>query len=400
MYYVCIMSLKDITDRIKIGEEIYGKRLLENMLQRVLSKRAPEIAEYLLTSKQRFFNALVAAVYKGEPAWYEIDLKGNAQFSSETIPQSVRESVGLLHLTGEEKVFALDGQHRLKGIAEAVQAKPTLATEELTVIFVGHKETKAGKQRSRRLFSTLNRYAKPVTLGEIIILDEDDAMAITTRALVRDHVVLSAKDVILIAKQKTIPHSNRKSLTTVQTLYEVLRILFFPDTPAGRKEAKKAKKRRPSNQKLDEYYSTAVTFWDSVIAAIPALQALPATETNPRPAEAYRHARGGHLLFRPVGLLALARAVRRARDAGWLLSRIVNALARVQMELSQAPWNELLWNSQSHTMITNKENQRIASLLLLHMAHVPLEAVGSSTTQLHHEYAAVLQKPVADVQLP
>ena len=63
-----------------------------------------------------------------------------------------------------------------------------LKREEVSVIFVSHRN------RSRRngtnatpVFTTLNRYAKPVKKSEIISLDEDDTIAIVTRKLVDEH---------------------------------------------------------------------------------------------------------------------------------------------------------------------------------------------------------------------
>ena len=65
------------------------------------------------------------------------------------------------------------------GIKEALKENPELGDDELAVIFIAHHTDSAGKERSRRLFTTLNKNAKPVSKGEIIALDEDDAMAIT-----------------------------------------------------------------------------------------------------------------------------------------------------------------------------------------------------------------------------
>lgn len=62
-------------------------------------------------------------------------------------------------------------------------------------------------QRSRRLFSTLNRYAKPVSMRDIIALDEDDVVAIASRDLIdthplfaRDRLLDSSIDMAIIKK--------------------------------------------------------------------------------------------------------------------------------------------------------------------------------------------------------
>src|SRR5690606_2827631 len=74
----------------------------------------------------------------------------------------------------------------------------------------------------RRLFATLNRYAKPVSRLEIIALDEDDPVAIATRQLLRDHSLLSKKGVVATSKAKQMPNGNTQSLTTAVALYEGL----------------------------------------------------------------------------------------------------------------------------------------------------------------------------------
>ena len=74
------------------------------------------------------------------------------------------------------------GKHRLIGIKEAVDEDPELGEDELSIIFITHRTEE--KERSRRLFTTLNKNAVRVSKGEIIALDEDDTIAITVRDLV------------------------------------------------------------------------------------------------------------------------------------------------------------------------------------------------------------------------
>ena len=50
--------------------------------------------------------------------------------------------------------------------------------DEVSVIFVAHEATSQGLERTRRLFTTLNKTDRPVSKGDIIALDEDDVVAI------------------------------------------------------------------------------------------------------------------------------------------------------------------------------------------------------------------------------
>ena len=68
----------------------------------------------------------------------------------------LNRTFGILILNGEEKLFAIDGQHRTKAIKDALKEKPSIKEEEVAVIFIAHSESDEGLIRTRRLFSTLN----------------------------------------------------------------------------------------------------------------------------------------------------------------------------------------------------------------------------------------------------
>lgn len=72
-------------------------------------------------------------------------------------------------------MFTLDGQHRLAGIQQAIEkGLEQDPFDEVSVIFLAHEDTRPGLERTRRLFTTLNKTAKPVSKGDIIALDEDE----------------------------------------------------------------------------------------------------------------------------------------------------------------------------------------------------------------------------------
>lgn len=93
--------------------------------------------------------------------------------------------------------------------------------ERALVVFIGHSKDEIGMQRTRRMFSTLNRYAKPVSLRDIIALDKDDIVATVSRNLI-DGTMLFNDERILDAKTKAIPEGNDTALTTIITYYECI----------------------------------------------------------------------------------------------------------------------------------------------------------------------------------
>src|SRR5450755_1068289 len=159
IYYICFLKMKDISQRISVAEEIHSSKLLRDLLQRELRDRAPEITTYLLSQEQRFFNALVIGTYGGNPKWYELAIN-NVESGLEALPGDLEGTLGLLMLEGTEKLFAIDGQHRVVGIREAVKKQLEIGDEEICVIFLAgitqeHRDDDpAGFERTRRLFTT------------------------------------------------------------------------------------------------------------------------------------------------------------------------------------------------------------------------------------------------------
>jgi DNA sulfur modification protein DndB len=124
------------------------------------TRRAVEISKYLTTNEDRFFNSLVLAVYGGRPDWLGIGIISadtpNASLLSE-VSEEAKDSIGFLRLSGGEKLFAIDGQHRLAGIKQAIVSDDALINEFVPAILVGHKNTPSGVRRTRCLFASLHR---------------------------------------------------------------------------------------------------------------------------------------------------------------------------------------------------------------------------------------------------
>lgn len=172
-YYTGLMTFKQVAEYItpSIGE-LYQAKCLDELLQRELTTNYEAIRDYILKDGERFFNALILAIYDGDPQWLE------AEFENESFT-----NVGFLSFSGNENIFPVDGQHRVAGIKAAIEENDALSSETIPVVFIAHAQSDEGRKRTRKLFSTLNRRAKPVGQNENIALDEDDACAIITRIL-------------------------------------------------------------------------------------------------------------------------------------------------------------------------------------------------------------------------
>lgn len=393
IYYVTLMTFQDAKDCIKRTDEIHQNKGLRDMIQRALTDRTGEIVEYLKTQPQHFFNAIVVGIYGGEPQWSPVSIGDNPRLGSPNLSEASRRSIGLLSLSGDEKIFAIDGQHRVEAIKVALTDATKLAEEEICAIFIGHKMTESGRQRTRRLFTTLNKYAKPVSPGEIVALDEDNAFAIITRKLVEEYEPLKGTKV-LFAKTPPIPRNEKRAFTTVLTLFGLVEILSVSKTDSSIVEVKAMKNRRPSNEKLEELYLLNKTFWDALQKHVKPVREVLSAETEEALAAEYRTNEGGHLLFRPAGQKAFAHAARVLVDKGMTMNHAVGGLSKINMDLNTRPWVNVLWDSVGKRMIKSV-NTQLAQNIFLRMVG---QETFPSNYNLHEQYRKALRNESANIE--
>ena len=393
VYYPCLMKLKDIAERIGFADEIYESKTLNDMVQRKLkNKWGREIKEYLLNQEQRFFNSLIVAVYQGKPNWYEItDLEGSEQLDESEIPDDVVASIGILRLSGGERLFTIDGQHRLMGIKQAIKRNAALGEEELTVIFVAHRTDEEGRARSRRLFTTLNKNAKQVSKSDLIALDEDDTMAIIVRQLIERHPMFQAGRISYNARAN-LPKRNFTSLTTMVNLYDVLLILFTK--VYGKRTKKKLTDARLSDEVLKEHYEYACDYFNHLVNTFKPLQEfLDAGDIYETVTVKYRTLGGGSILFRPIGLLILTEIVSTLSQKREL-SECMTMISKLPQGLTDVPLRGVIWNSTGKTI--NSKGKTLARNLLLYM----LDAYEGNKDELHKSYANALEVNEDQIELP
>ena len=393
IYYVTFLRMDQIADQIHIAQEIHTSNVLKDMIQREITDRAGQIADYLLKQPQRFFNSLIVGVYGGSPNWYELAIGANPRFDAPILPRELEGVLGVLRLDGTQILFAIDGQHRVQGIKQALEANDELKREEISVIFVAHRNDSAGMKRTRRLFTTLNRYATPVSKSEIIALDEDDILAITTRELVEKHPLFQEK--ISLSKTKAVAVKDNRSLTTIITLYDVLEILFRKKG----KGWKKFKRHRPADGDISNFYVKSAQFWDTMVEHFPPLAEVLRSQPIENVAGRYRHREGGHLLFRPVGLLIIAHVVRQAKDSGLTEKEAIKRISEFSMELTDEPWVGLLRDKTNRRMISGPAPQKVAKELLFYNIGGNMDQINTNEEELRREYAGLINRTPSEVTL-
>lgn len=367
-YYTATFTFKQIAERVKpADEELHTSKSLREQLQRALTDNHKSITEYILTQKEHFFNALVLAVYDGDPTWNELEFEYN----------NIRYySMGFLHLNGDERIFPVDGQHRVEGIKSALKANPKLEDETITVIFIGHHNTREGKEKTRRIFSTLNRYAKPVSPGDIIALDEDDIVAISTRELLENCPLFMNENVKIDKKSsKALADNDDKSFTSLITLYETNKIIYtyYKSNYDNQRKIYNAKKIaeflkfRPNQQEIDNFYGYLLSFWYMFIETFPGVKHYVDNCNNEKAASDYRNKEiGGLLYFRPVALPKLIKAIFETKTRLRIeLNETIKKFSEIEFCISKEPWTNLLWDVRTQTMVMKYKTNIFHMLIFL-----------------------------------
>lgn len=359
-YYTANLSFLQVSEIVKkIDNELHTSSSLKEQIQRSLTDNYSKIKDYILNKEDHFFNSLVLAIYDGDPKWTEIRYE---------IEKEQYYNVGLLELNGEEKIFPVDGQHRVEGIKAALAVREELQYETIPVMIISHSNTQQGMERSRRIFSTLNRYAKPVRLGDIIALDEDDAVAIVTRDLLESYP-LFLNDRIKATNSKSIPTGDKMAFTSLMTLYschfELYKAFMFEAHTSDAK-VKESLKIRPTDDVLGSLRDYIIGFWNMFISTFNELEEYIDNNSNDAASEFRSRENGGNILFRPVSLYPLVQVISRIHKKNNVEYRdIFNKFSQLDRCVSSGLWNKVIWNPNTNKMIV--KNQTAIKLLLLYV---------------------------------
>lgn len=354
-YYVGTLTFEQVSARVTSSiNNLYPSDSLSKLLQRELTDNFMSIKEYISNDQERFFNALILAIYNGDPQWLEVEFGGE---------YDEVYNVGFLDLPKDVIIFPVDGQHRVAGIIEVLKEKPELASEQIPVVFIAHEDSPEGIRRTRKLFSTLNRRAKPVGENSQIALDEDDVVAIATRELIVSCQLFWGKRLVN-GKGKQIPSNDKDAFTSLVTLYQCNNIIIQSKLGLKGKRYKEYLFFRPSEDKIASITRYIVDFWDLFCSKIDVIREY--MLKSELPALDYRNPLGGNILFRPVVLTEYVRAVLEIADKhGGNFGTAFEKLNMIRMNLSEAPWKGVLWDGKK--MIT-RADKKLIMLLLMYMS--------------------------------
>lgn len=298
VFYNTVIPFSEL-ERIDTEHKIKEAKELDKWLQRQLKDRVEGIKSYLLKEEERFFNSIIVGLYGESPDWYALDLSVIESKFNLKISSNVKESLGILTLTGNEILFTIDGQHRIEGIKRACKDdNERFSNDELSVIFVGHKEDEKGYVRTRKLFATINREAKTPSKNDLAIIDETYGYNIVARMLFAQYKRFENK--IALTENYDLERNDHKNFTNLLNLVEVNKKIF------SQIKYKESKFSSPTFEKRKELYKSSEEFYDFIILNIVEYKKYFSGKLN---LENVRNSTPGkplNLLFLPIGINLIA----------------------------------------------------------------------------------------------
>ena len=391
-YYVVKMTARQLVDHVRLVSAIYDdgtcdettQRTFDEEIQRtVRDKRVrKEIVEYLKRQPYRFFSSIVIAALGGNPMFYPVEITEDPHFAISGDDLGINEAFGLLKFDGNQTYYAIDGQHRLSAIKILLDQTDSLSTggpenlenDEFSVLVVVPSQGESNetfRQKYRRLFSNLNRYAKPTDQATNIIMDEDDTFAILTRRLVTNNDFFKSdgiqkKSERIKTKTKNLT-SNDTHFTSLETLYDMnIKLLSSPQrepkgwgqTGGEGMDLKTFKRFRPSEDYIDSLYDELTMYWEALLTELPILRSEPTKMRIHDLLNRESDDETDHLLFWPIGQQMLAEIARellnqRLHDPENPTPETVRfalkGLNQLEWQLHQPPWVHflLIWSTST-----------------------------------------------------
>jgi DNA sulfur modification protein DndB len=368
-YFVVKMRMGDVASEIKFASEVNDDKTLDQAIQRVIneSRAKTQIVRYLQSNEERFFNSLVVAALDGDPKWFPVDITDDPKFAM--VGDDIRDSFGVLLFSDTIKTYALDGQHRLFAIKQLIDgtaddpAPVGFSDEIISVIFVIPQEGMSREEflkSYRRLFSALNRHAKPTAMNTNIIMDEDDRFAILTRRLISEMSFFQwdGNDIPKIDTERSSEALNAtsNSLATIVGFYKMnAKLLWTHDltaqygSPFAGSGWKELIQTTPDDDEIDQLYEGLQMIWDGLLLTLPEIGNEPISMR--KHGHEYGDKEHDHLAFWPIGQTELlAPLVRRLLneknvDIPSTGAEVVEALEPLKLlpwDLKHDFWRDLL----------------------------------------------------------
>lgn len=363
-YFIVTMKAKRVAEKMKTATEIDGweELSLDEKYQREinLNRVKKEIAPYFADNKDRFTGSLIVAMQNSENNEYEPVkevIKANSFSGSH---KSAADNLGFLTFSDEEVFIPIDGQHRAKALQYAISGRDekndtlpfhpdaSLAQEDVVVMLVKFNSTEE-KQKARRIFNKVNRYAKQPSKAETLIIDDDDVVAVLTRRMTRKDDGFLTGDLVEISGN-TLP-AKSGAFTTLATLYEINKEIL-----QKRGHSDISQSQRPTPEEENIYWRELLGTWEFLIENFDEFNAALLNQSDEGD-ETRRQMRQTCLALKPIGQRVLLRAFldntesrQDGQNPDFDRDTAISRLNAVDWTLSNPIWLNILTRDESRVM--------------------------------------------------
>ena len=347
-YYIVTMSAMDLVKNTKIPKEMPGwdNLSLEEKEQRDINynRVKKDMIHYLAGREDRFFGSVIVAVDGLERLKFT-SLRDMKNCNLDDNYMTDGDAIGFLHFQGEEIYFPIDGQHRIKALEFALEGKdekskdidgfrpsPEVAKDRITVIMIPKNDNK----KLRSIFTSVNRYAKPTTTGQNLVVDDNDVVAILARKVTND--LISAD--LVNYKTNTLNDKNGYFIT-LSTIAKCTEHILTHISEERRIDRKKL----PDPDTLSLYENETIATWEFLLEGIGKFSDGLADKSGSGD-EVRKELKRDYLLMRPLGFVVLFGAYLKAIHEDVITPQeAVSRLNSVDWSFDSALWKTLLWSS-------------------------------------------------------
>ena len=374
-YFILTMAAWGLASRFSLPQKIREwdeNPSLEELYQRDINYAyvKKHIAPYLANDSSRFLGAFIVAALNFDE---EISFEPLAETATKGLPALYRKAaadMGFLTFKGGEVLVPLDGQHRLKAIEFAVigrdeKGRPIagfkpcaqLAQEDVAVILVPYEPRKA-----RKIFTRVNRYAKPTTTGQNIVTDDNDIVAVLSREIVNE--LIGGR----LAKYTSNTLTPKDSeFTTLAIVYNCNKEIITKTFPTGKLDTTQL----PDPAKIQLYREKVREVWEVLLEGIEVF--VDALSDKDETGDDKRcEIRRTNLLGKPVGQECLVRAFLRLTGPPTNMGdetacERLNTLPWDITEKNLKVWQSVLWAGGVDGKIITK-NRTLATNIIAYLA--------------------------------
>ena len=360
VYYETTMKVKEFVHTVISPVKLKGWKDLsiEERMQRDpdYKRIRNQLVPYIANNEDRFFGSFIVLIYDGN---VDFDSLEDYVCNIPSAYKSCTQNMGFLTISGETFVV-LDGQHRriaLEKICNGDEAEGKFSkdvpNDDICVIFVVHDSI----QKTRRIFNTVNRYAKQTSRGDNIITSEDDGYAIISRSLLQNGAPFGKPEGLVNWRSNTLPKRSTQ-LTTISVVYETVKLILDHYDAQDLEQ-----QTRLPDSKLREFQAHCVKVWSTMLKHIaPYKKAL----KNPTRIPDFRKDGAKEsLLFKPAAQIALVDGMMRAMDLGGI--SLDEAVKRVNSiddwSMSNVEWSGVMIKTSGRIDASLEARKRMAKLI-------------------------------------